>query len=502
MKTNEKFRLIFNGLEIAYGQYIPGKNSENGKLGGQAFTKREPLTLSLFTNHLEGKEPSLGVIPIKKDSTCCWGCIDIDSYNLKHLDLVKRIQQENFPLITCRSKSGGAHLFLFIDGYIKAEIMINKLREIASYLGHSDCEIFPKQSTINVSRGDTGNFLNLPYFGGDATTRYAFDEEGKAVKLEHFLKMVDSYKIKPEDINNIKIQQKNNVFSTDGPPCLEHLVTQGFPEGTRNNGLFNVGVYYRKKEGENWETKVEEFNYKYMKPPLTSSEVQKVIKSINQKDYNYSCKKEPICSHCNSSLCRTKKYGIGNEYTPEITSLRKLDSEPPLWFVDVADKTVECESDELHEQKKFQRRCMDVLNMLPPRVSDRDWTVQINVLLQNVEIIEAPKEAGLTGQMEDLLHDFCTRRGTADNKEEILMGKPWRNETRIYFRLRDFYTYCIKNNFKAFGRNKIASRLRNMGSKESFFNIKGHGTNVVSIPGFDIEDFSTKTPNFKKEQPF
>ena len=44
MKTNEKFRLIFNGLEIAYGQYIPGKNSENGKLGGQAFTKREPLT--------------------------------------------------------------------------------------------------------------------------------------------------------------------------------------------------------------------------------------------------------------------------------------------------------------------------------------------------------------------------------------------------------------------------------------------------------------------------
>ena len=41
-----------------------------------------------------------------------------------------------------------------------------------------------------------------------------------------------------------------------------------------------------------------------------------------------------------------------------------------------------------------------------------------------------------------------------------------------------------------------------MGSKESFFNIKGHGTNVVSIPGFDIEDFDTKTPNFKKEQPF
>ena len=132
MKKNERFKLIFNGLEIAYGQYIPSKNGENGKLGGQAFTKREPLTLDLFTKHLEGKEPSLGVIPIKKDSTCCWGCIDIDSYDLKHIDIIRRMEKEKFPLVTCRSKSGGAHLFLFIDGFIKAETMIKKLREIAS----------------------------------------------------------------------------------------------------------------------------------------------------------------------------------------------------------------------------------------------------------------------------------------------------------------------------------------------------------------------------------
>lgn len=29
----------------------------------------------------------------------------------------------------------------------------------------------------------------------------------------------------------------------DGPPCLQALMRQGFPEGTRNNGLFNIGVY-------------------------------------------------------------------------------------------------------------------------------------------------------------------------------------------------------------------------------------------------------------------
>ena len=29
-------------------------------------------------DHLDGKEPSLGIIPIKDDNTCTWGAIDID----------------------------------------------------------------------------------------------------------------------------------------------------------------------------------------------------------------------------------------------------------------------------------------------------------------------------------------------------------------------------------------------------------------------------------------
>ena len=29
----------------------------------------------------------------------------------------------------------------------------------------------------------------------------------------------------------------------NGPPCLQFLTSKGFPEGTRNNGLFNIGIF-------------------------------------------------------------------------------------------------------------------------------------------------------------------------------------------------------------------------------------------------------------------
>ena len=52
-------------------------------------------------------------------------------------------------------------------------------------LGYSGSEVFPKQTELK-SQDDTRNFLNLPYFKGDDTTRYAFDSKGEAVNLKGF----------------------------------------------------------------------------------------------------------------------------------------------------------------------------------------------------------------------------------------------------------------------------------------------------------------------------
>ena len=41
---------------------------------------------------MDGKEPSLGIIPIRSDQTCVWGAFDIDEYNLDHKNLVGKIK--------------------------------------------------------------------------------------------------------------------------------------------------------------------------------------------------------------------------------------------------------------------------------------------------------------------------------------------------------------------------------------------------------------------------
>ena len=57
---------------------------------------------------------------LREKNDCKWGCIDVDEYNLDHKSLISNIRKLNLPLIVCRSKSGGAHVFLFAKEFISA----------------------------------------------------------------------------------------------------------------------------------------------------------------------------------------------------------------------------------------------------------------------------------------------------------------------------------------------------------------------------------------------
>ena len=87
----------------------------------------------------------------------------------------------------CRSKSGGAHIFLFVAEPVACKNMQIKLKEIAVFLGYGESEIFPKQIELNTK--GTGNFLNLPYNHPEFPTRYALDDKGNAlIELEYVYK--------------------------------------------------------------------------------------------------------------------------------------------------------------------------------------------------------------------------------------------------------------------------------------------------------------------------
>ena len=194
----KKFIEIFTGLERAHGcTYVEKKNADGTKIKGQSFVKREPVTDVLWNNHLKGIEPSLGIIPINEQSKCIWGCIDIDSYaGFDHKKLIEKIKRLKLPMIVCRSKSGGAHVFIFTTVPVDAELIRNKLVSIGSVLGFGSSEVFPKQIKLK-SKDDTGNFLNLPYFNCTQSTRYAFQEDGKAATIDAFFKLYERNKLTP-----------------------------------------------------------------------------------------------------------------------------------------------------------------------------------------------------------------------------------------------------------------------------------------------------------------
>ena len=220
-----KFKKIFEGNNSAYGQLIlSGATNDKGKADGKAFIKRQPVTDNLWEDHLAGKDPALGVIPINENNMCKWGCIDIDVYNVDHLVLMRNIKGLSFPLVTFRSKSGGAHLFLFAKEFIPASLMQSKLKAMADALGYAGSEIFPKQTEILVERGDTGNFLNLPYHGGVRGLRYAMKAGGEAATLESFYSIYDEWVQTKKQIEDIVIKEiKVDEAFEHGPPCLNRL---------------------------------------------------------------------------------------------------------------------------------------------------------------------------------------------------------------------------------------------------------------------------------------
>ena len=224
MENIRQFKEIFEGLDRAHGVTIVGEsNGDGNKIKGKSFVKREAITDNHWLDHLQGSQ-SLGVIPINDDNKCKWGCIDIDSYaGFDHAKLIKKIEQFKLPLLVFRSKSGGAHVFLFTVDYVSAGLMQDKLNEIRSVLGYGGSEVFPKQRELK-SKDDTGNFLNLPYFNGDDTVRYCFNSNAESVNLRTFYELYDATKITEEQLLELKIKRPETPYS-DGPPCICLLYT-------------------------------------------------------------------------------------------------------------------------------------------------------------------------------------------------------------------------------------------------------------------------------------
>jgi len=512
MSDAKKFAEIFDGLKQAFGTYKVNKQQANGKNTGKATVVREERTTELWEGHLSGKGQSVGIIPINEENKVKWGCIDVDQYPLDHKKIIERVRKIKLPLIVCRSKSGGAHLFIFVDDWVPAREMQDVLNHMSAALGYGGSEVFPKQVKLFLDRGDVGNFLNLPYYDQEMGLRYAFNDDGAAADLEDFFKLHKEHVQTREQLLALTVEEKADELLPDGPPCLQLLAKQRISEGGRNNGLFNLGVYLRKAYPDSWEAEILTYNMQYLDPPLPLSEVNIVAKQLQKKDYAFKCKDAPINSYCNAELCRTRKHGIGAAVSgATIANLRKYNSIPPVWFMDVNGEPLELDTEALMNQSQFQRSCVEQLNHLPRTARKEQWEARINQLLMDMTetegaIVEVSEDASIDGQFYDYLEEFCTTMQQAEVREEILLRRPFTDddEGRTYFRLKDFEAHLRKNKFFEYKSHKIAQRLRDRNGESTVVKIKGKAVRVWVIPSFDNVAVVMDTPDFgaNNEAPF
>lgn len=514
----EAFKSLFQGHDRYYGQYP--------MLGeGMPWTeKRRPLTDSQWIGHLTGKGYGLGRVPVRDDGQCRWAAIDYDTKPRKLTSdelcsLQDRVRASGLPLIVCRSKSGGAHLYLFLSEWTPASIIRKLLRAWAIHLeinwsfdqkGNKRLtEIFPKQDILDPD--SPGSWINLPYFGGSRTDRFAVGDRPECGPpaprtLVEFMSDASATAIDRKQAQLMlqdQPEQRVSSLHPQAPPCLQTLDAQGYGDGSgRNNAMFSLGLFFIKAFPEHWQQRMRDYNLENMDPPLTDAEINGTITSLRrdaekaEPKYKYKCTDIPINSVCQKDVCRTRVYGISSfedtSSSTVIERLVKVETDPPKWVAYVQGSPIDVSTEELLDARRFKRKVLEAINQLIKLETAGRWERMIERLLLTLETIAAPEDAGVFGQFKTNIRAFIERRVTvAEFKtpqeawEQVVRGYPLELDGWIYFQSKHLIKHLEERcKFRDYRPNDLYNALRKMGGvhEPKPKKIAGQAINLWAMP--------------------
>jgi len=487
----ELFRKLFSGFEDAHGQYEINRTEDSGKKLGKAVTYPRPASAEDYARHLSGVT-GIGIIPLLKDDRCWFGAIDIDikgdtKLNEDHMELEAKVRKYKLPLMLFRSKSNGAHLYLFAKNEpISARLMQSRLAEFATLLGYRGCEVFPKQITrLKRDNTDYGNWINIPLCGDERVGIF----EGKELTKEVAINTSNYLAITEEELRALDIEQGKEF--KDGPPCLQQLAAIGIGEGGRNNILFNVGVYLRLKDNDQdeWQDQIYQFNEEKVDPPLPNDEMRELIKQISRKDYFYTCKQTPICNFCDRQKCLSRRYGVGNKedgdggggsYVLPIVSITKYvagDGQSFRWGVSTSEAMIDFTTEELMSVEAHRKKFVERMNFIIPNMKPKQFMDQIQKLLDKAEVVYDPEDASEEGDLINNIEDWFVTKSGARTCDEMVKRLWWKNpeNDNIYFVLSDLLDFLVhQRKLRNINRHKLSRLLQTrMKADKDTLRIKG-----------------------------
>ena len=176
----------FGGATHCWSGYDPSKvywDEKEQKLKIDKAIKppaRTELTVDQWMTHRMGGW-SLGIYLIDEKNECIAGCIDIDKgENTDPTVWAKIVAEAELPLTVFESRSGKAHLYLFLMEPVPARLLRRALTKFVTLLGlPPTTEIFPKQDTVDWDTA-TGSWINAPFYGDE---RWPIGPDGQRLPL-------------------------------------------------------------------------------------------------------------------------------------------------------------------------------------------------------------------------------------------------------------------------------------------------------------------------------
>lgn len=280
----EEFKALFSGYTRAHGTFeIKSTDPQTQKKAGIARTILNAPTTNSWQEHLAGVPRGLGTIPLLDDGESVkWAAIDIDVNDIDHASLEKKVKDLGLPLVVCRSKSGGAHCYLFLQKPCPAKDVVDALSNWSAALDHPGVEIFPKQTERELDpqtgKPRPGNWINLPYFGADNTERYCV-YRGGGLSLQEFIHLAEGSRADQSELN---IRHLNATFE-------EKHRSPKSREG-RNGYLYSkgCGLRLRGAEEEEIRSSLIDLNQKgtskdhpnFSNGPIQATEVDQIVASV------------------------------------------------------------------------------------------------------------------------------------------------------------------------------------------------------------------------------
>ena len=510
-KQIERLLALYVSNERSIGKYDP----KTGKM----HTEYRSLQPEDFDLHLAGRM-GVGAVPILDDDNCLWAAIDIDNHDqdddIPIAPIDQFIRANNLPLVPCRSKSGGVHVYLFLNERIACSRIRDQMARWASDMGYAGSEVFPKQSRLVMTGAKRmlGNWINLPYMMAGDTERYCV-RGGKKLDLEQFLDHAEKMRVGKADLTALMLAEHD-----EAPPCVQKMIGNGIEKGRRNEAMYAAVVYLRKRDGDEYATHAAELNRTMFDVPLGKAELSRTVASAAKPDYKYRCSEEPCKSLCDRALCLKRKFGVTDKELdrvdaqtamPNFSDLVQVMTDPPRWEItlDAMHRVTNLTTSDLLDFKQIRMAIMDRLLKVVPSLKPPEWDRILTQLMENVRKVEAPEDASPGGVVRDKLRDFVGKLDLSikgldtDARKSLLRGMPviqmYEGQRMVMFRGSDFMQYLKRTRSEDLKGINLWLAVRAMGASHHKLRVGERTINVWSVPAEVFEGGSIEAPSFSSE---